>query len=808
VLLSSDTDDVGHLRLQTITFRLALLAIPALASGCFGMSKSAGARLSAYALDGDAIEGDPASRFEQARQVLRDHCAACHTQISGTLESEILASGWIVPGNASASLLIQRSRHSGFAAANMPPASGAAFTPTHLETLRSWINGLSSASPSPTPIACTPGQDPAPTPLKRLSRQEYLNSVTSVLSFMMRLESSPGVDAQGCAYQRLGLRVFPEFERFPTDQDPRFPSLDARLSQYHIDAAFAVARTIAHEFTAPQIQVCGTSAGSHSSCGQNPDGSYINCPVLVRETVQTIFGACAWTSNASNTTTATGVMSTSPTCASQFLQPFLRFVFKRPPTSTELNRYLAIFQSSPGAEGYRKVITVALSSPQFLYHLETEGALVAGRNDLMDLSPYELASRLSFHFWKSTPDEHLLNAAASGALSSSQGIRETIQGFLNPQDDLRSRRSLAWPILDEQRFQIRYRYPSPLARTQETFRSFWLPWLKKDDIPLYNPALNYAFETMSQYYGARRGGLLVRRGTNGALIADQIPQDLQRMMRNELEDLGSHIMWERAGGFDELLNHRAQVTTYAGIGNLYGVPERTPGTPVSSELPAQERSGILTRASYLWAGSTSTSPFHRGALIRKQMLCDSIQDPTEVGINPTQIQHPQFNATLTTRARHAAITQDASCLGCHRKIDAFGFVLEAYDSMGQHRNMGQPGRELYFARSEAEQNQAGSAVIGNPLLDLTASIEIEPGQNVTLSSPQQLMQELANSSKAQSCFARNLIRFSRGREADPATDACLIQQTRDLVRTPSGGLKDAWTELPMHPQFQRRKIAP
>src|SRR5690606_23948009 len=55
----------------------------------------------------------------------------------------------------------------------------------------------------------------------------------------------------------------------------------------------------------------------------------------------------------------------------------------------------------------------------FLYKLETEGAL---DGDIATLSPYEIASRVSYLTTGSMPDDSLLEAAASGALSTGDQI--------------------------------------------------------------------------------------------------------------------------------------------------------------------------------------------------------------------------------------------------------------------------------------------------------------------------------------------------------------------------------------------------
>src|SRR6185295_7270287 len=57
-----------------------------------------------------------------------------------------------------------------------------------------------------------------------------------------------------------------------------------------------------------------------------------------------------------------------------------------------------------------------LQHPELVYRIERAGA--------GQLSDYELAARLSFLLWGSTPDEVLLAAAGSGALRTPEGRRE------------------------------------------------------------------------------------------------------------------------------------------------------------------------------------------------------------------------------------------------------------------------------------------------------------------------------------------------------------------------------------------------
>ena len=63
-----------------------------------------------------------------------------------------------------------------------------------------------------------------------------------------------------------------------------------------------------------------------------------------------------------------------------------------------------------------------LMSPRFVNHLELDGTPIAGRADDLALDPYEIASRLSYTFWQTLPDDALLAAAADGSLATDAGF--------------------------------------------------------------------------------------------------------------------------------------------------------------------------------------------------------------------------------------------------------------------------------------------------------------------------------------------------------------------------------------------------
>jgi hypothetical protein len=98
-------------------------------------------------------------------------------------------------------------------------------------------------------------------------------------------------------------------------------------------------------------------------------------------------------------------------CAQSFLTRFGELAFRRPLVDTEVARYMALYQVAGDFwTGIQAVITGLLQSPKFLYRVEL-GVPVASDPTTKQVRGTEMASRLSFLLWGTTPDGPLLDAA-------------------------------------------------------------------------------------------------------------------------------------------------------------------------------------------------------------------------------------------------------------------------------------------------------------------------------------------------------------------------------------------------------------
>jgi len=108
------------------------------------------------------------------------------------------------------------------------------------------------------------------------------------------------------------------------------------------------------------------------------------------------------------------------------LYRFAQRAFRRPIQEGEADRFIALAHAElDSGRSYEQAMRVALRSilisPKFLMLEETPGKL----------DDYALASRLSYCFWSSPPDDELLDLAKSGKLSEADVLRAQVDRLLD-----------------------------------------------------------------------------------------------------------------------------------------------------------------------------------------------------------------------------------------------------------------------------------------------------------------------------------------------------------------------------------------
>jgi mono/diheme cytochrome c family protein len=101
--------------------------------------------------------GNPPSgstNFAAASAIFKQNCMPCHaSNYASWTEGQFVTSGAVIPQQPMNSRLYQRLRGSnaGGAGPEDMPQNGAALSPDDLQTIRTWIQGISGAVPSPSP---------------------------------------------------------------------------------------------------------------------------------------------------------------------------------------------------------------------------------------------------------------------------------------------------------------------------------------------------------------------------------------------------------------------------------------------------------------------------------------------------------------------------------------------------------------------------------------------------------------------------------------------------------------------------------
>lgn len=433
--------------------------------------------------------------------------------------------------------------------------------------------------PDPGEPAGSCAEHISPTPLRRLSAREYENTIRDLLE-----DRAPAAVTA----------VTPRFSALPLDGGGAFARMDERVSQTHIDAQFSIATTLADAIVNDEEQLAAVAG----DCALDP--------------------------------------SVSDACIEQFAQQFGARAYRRPLTDDDLAPLLAIREPSLEArEVWRSLLISVLMSPWMLYHVEVGTEPVDGVDGpFYALSGYELASRLSYHFWQTLPDQELTAAAADGSLLTAEGFAAQVERLL--EDD----------------------------RTKDTIADFYGDWYRLGGLPAF--ANTPAFAAFAE-------------GT--AALDPEV--DLIGAMADEVEALAQYHTWS-GGTVSDLLLTQQVFTDSAELAELYGT---TPWDGVSEPpmMPEGERAGLLTRAAFLVSGNDKSGPVHRGAFVLRKVLCQNLPTPDPTQLPDGSLDAPKHDGTKTTRELYEEKTSEALCAACHTSINSIGFSLEAYDGLGRFR---------------------------------------------------------------------------------------------------------------------------
>jgi hypothetical protein len=319
-----------------------------------------------------------------------------------------------------------------------------------------------------------------------------------------------------------------------------------------------------------------------------------------------------------------------PTCLPRVMTDLARRAFRRPVTTREVGKYIALAQSAQKQEGsfdqgLAVGIQAILVSPDFLFRLERDR--VGPAATAFKITPHELATRLSYFLWASMPDTELRRAADAGTLRDPQILA----------------------------FQVRRMLRDPRAHAlAEQFGGQWLQFRALESLTRDRDK----FPEFEDYLR-----LSMRRET------ELFVETIIRSDRSVLDFITGRYSF---------LNER--------LARHYGVPNVSGPQFREVDLTGTPRGGVLTQGSVLAVSSyaTRTSPVLRGKWVLDNLLN---APPPEPPADVPNLDETKIGTAASMREQLEEHRKNAICASCHRRMDPLGFGLENFDAVGAWRTM-------------------------------------------------------------------------------------------------------------------------
>jgi hypothetical protein len=323
---------------------------------------------------------------------------------------------------------------------------------------------------------------------------------------------------------------------------------------------------------------------------------------------------------------------TDADCAAEIIDTWGLRLYRRPLTVDEATPLTDLVLSVAGAESDFRVgatygLAAMLQSPHFLYRVEL-GTPDATDPELRWLDDYELATRLSYLLWNTTPDDTLLQAAAEGRLNTDDGLLDE-----------------ATRLLED-------------PRADQGVRNLFTEILHLDELDdLSKDPTTFTHASADLGPNAREETLL------GVL-------DLVLTQDGDYRDLYTTRETWVDRSLAALYNVEAPVMDGFGQVTLDKVDGRR---------------GLLGQASFLALNAhlTSTSATLRGKFIQEVVLCHTIPPPPS-GVDTSVPEADAESPTL--RERIASHLEDPTCATCHELTDLVGLGFENFDGVGRWRD--------------------------------------------------------------------------------------------------------------------------
>lgn len=317
-------------------------------------------------------------------------------------------------------------------------------------------------------------------------------------------------------------------------------------------------------------------------------------------------------------------------CMDDFIAEFGTRAYRRPLTEGETQILRGLYdqlrEDNTAVESLSSVVQLLVQAPALLYRVE-RGADEA-LPGLVRLGDYEMASRLSYFFLDSMPDDALFAEAAGGRLSTPAEVEQQARRLMES---------------------------SHFASVLDNHHRDWLH-LHELDRMTKDPQLHPDFNDE---------------------VRAALMQEASRFVR--------HVIEEGDGSVRSLLSS-STVPLNSVLADYYGVSAQ--GADIDSWVPTEveSRRGLFTLASFQGsqAGVDRTDPIHRGLFYQEEVLCNDL--PPFPGNVDTQSVLRDTSMLPTARQRLSPLMDNAPCNGCHTLFNPTGLAFENFDAAGQWRD--------------------------------------------------------------------------------------------------------------------------
>lgn len=808
-------------------------------------------------------DATPEERFLAAKNVIDTYCANCHTGYHSswqnlTTEDDYLALragqiDLITPGDVSASYLLRRMTFGSGPANNMPIAEypeNPPFVVQHYEIIESWIANMDTNDNQP------PDMDPvcdssvgledriAEKSMKRLSRNQYINSIEEVIS---ELPSQDRQAVMGLIEDELSLVPFDG--QVENDLDAlSFSSMDDQISDQHRFSYNLVNWELAKAITADETRIgnflrrfCGDQTYTNPG-GSGLAGDYYNNDNLTDLAFSRVdseinfnfaqdghpvaddYYSIRWNGNVVADEDGSHTITVSA-------DDGVRIWF---------DGELVIDEWSGGA-----------ASDRIFSHTQN---LAAGESYPIRIEYYQGRFEASIHLYWTKPDS--VQETISGnnlAQNGSGGIRSAcVDTFIEEFGRLTQRR----PLSSDEITQYRALFDASddgYAQLIYLFLSMpeflYIAEVRGPEVAPGIYALD-AYELASRIslglgqvipdetlLDAAESGALDDASTRSQVVEDFIesdkfknslrqfhtewlrladtsevrdPQeidsnffnfisqsyDLNNVHEDSIEEV--HRMFEyhafTAGDtYEDVFTTPYSFAQSPQLAAIYGVQPYTPGLPPVS-LPS-DRGGLYTLAFFNISSSGTNRPFHYGARFFREGLCRIIEDP-EGSVPDDQIVLPPQSPNQSTREVAEIGTSGPECSGCHSQFNDVSFAFEQYNALGVSR-MRQDGNVYEITEVDYNNNQVLSEVVVN--MDLVPRIA-DPTDDTVVTGPVEMMQHAVETGQPQACYGRHFYSFVMSRPFDADKDACAVVDRKVDFRDLS--LVEAYQAIVESPEFQ------